>query len=129
MLNKGIVAICASIMFLVGCSSTGRMPVSNGTDVSLSGNNYKIVQAGARGESSGFYLLGFIPIVSPNFADAKSNLYTSVDTPLEGRSIALANQTEDRSTLYLVLFSIPRLTVTADIVEFNDEPVAAASSR
>jgi hypothetical protein len=31
----------------------------------------------------------------------------------------LANQTQDHSTIYLILFSIPRLVVTADIVEFT----------
>lgn len=110
--------LCA--LLLVGCTSTGNMPQGTGTDVSLSGNNYKVLKAGARGESGGFNLLGFIPIVSPNFADAKADLYSSVGQPLEGRSIALANQTEDRSTVYLILFSLPRLTITADIVEFTD---------
>jgi len=125
MSKNSIIAICAGAALLVGCSSTGSMPQSTGTDVSLSGNNYKVIKAGARGESSGFYLFGFIPIVSPSYADAKSNLYKSVGKSLEGRSVALANQTYDRSTLYLILFSIPRLTVTADIVEFNRAPVPA----
>lgn len=112
-----VIAACAAL--ITSCASTGNMPQSTGTAVSLSGNNYKVVKAGAKGQSSGFYLLGFIPIVSPNFADAKSSLYTSVGDNLQGRSIALANQTLDRSSLYLILFSIPKITVTADIVEFD----------
>jgi len=95
------------------------MQQNTGTAVSLQGNNYKVVKAGAKGESSGFYLLGIIPIVSPNYADAKANLYFSSGEPLEGRSIALANTTQDSSTLYLILFSVPRITVTADIIEFT----------
>jgi hypothetical protein len=96
------------------------MPQGTGAGVSLSGNNYKVLKAGAKGESGGFYLLGFIPIVSPNFADAKASLYASVGQSLEGRSIALANQTEDKSTMYFILFSLPRITITADIVEFTE---------
>ncbi len=112
-------AVVCTLMLLVGCSSTGSMPQSTGTNVSLAGNNYKVLKAGAKGTSSGFYLLGIIPIVSPDYAEAKADLYESVGVSLEGRAIALANQTQDRSFLYLILFSIPKITVTADIVEFN----------
>jgi hypothetical protein len=64
--------------------------------------------------------LGFIHIVDPTHANAKASLYASVGQPLTGRSVALANETEDRSSLYLILFSIPKITVTADLVEFTD---------
>jgi len=74
------------------------------------------------GRSSGFFLLGIVPITSPNYATAKESLYKSVGQPLNGRAIALANQTEDQSMLYLILFSIPRVTITADVIEFIDTP-------
>lgn len=112
-------ASCFATLFIASCSSTGSMQQTTGTAVSLQGNNYKVVKAGAKGESSGFYLLGILPIVSPNYADAKADLYFSSGELLEGRSIALANQTQDSSTLYLILFSVPRITVTADIIEFT----------
>jgi len=102
------------------------MDQQTNTSVTLSKNNYKIVKAGAKGESKGFYILGFIPIVSTNYAEAKADLYKSTKENLEGRSIALANQTFDQSTLYLILFSIPKLTITADIVEFKDAETQAA---
>ena len=119
MFKLRFVASCFSALFIASCSSTGSMQQSTGTAVSLQGNNYKVVKAGAKGESSGFYLLGILPIVSPNYADAKANLYFTSGELLEGRSIALANQTQDSSTLYLILFSVPRITVTADIIEFT----------
>jgi hypothetical protein len=114
-----LAVLLATAGSLLGCSSNGVMPQSTATAVSLKENNYKVIKAGARGHSTGFYLFGLIPIVSPNYADAKSSLYTAVGEQLEGRSIALANQTQDHSTIYLILFSIPRLVVTADIVEFT----------
>lgn len=104
---------------MTSCSSTGSLPQSTGTIVSLQGNNYQVIKAGAKGESSGFHFLGIIPFASPNYADAKANLYYSTGEPLEGRSIALANQAEDRSTAYLILFAVPKITVTADIIEFT----------
>ncbi|OPL17344.1 MAG: hypothetical protein AVO38_01220 [delta proteobacterium ML8_D] len=112
--------VCFAAFFIVACtSSKGFMPQSTGTGVGLYGNNYKVIRAGVKGESNGFSLFGLIPIVSPNYADAKSNLYQAIGEPLEGRSIALANQTQDRSTLYVILFSIPKITITADIIEFT----------
>lgn len=122
MVSKKLYFLMAIVLFSYGCSaSRGSMTQSTGTGVSLKENNYKVVKAGAKGESSGFYFLGFIPIVSPTYADAKESLYKSVDQNLEGRSVALANQTEDRAWRYFLLFALPKLTITADIVEFNKE--------
>ncbi len=119
--NKALASVIFSLSVLGGCSSTGDFQQSTGTSVSLERNNYKVIKSGAVGRSSGFKLLGIIPIVSPSYADAKKDLYQSAGQSLEGRSIALANQTQDNSSLYLILFSIPTLTFSADIVEFKDE--------
>ncbi len=119
--HNALAGLILSLSVLSGCSSSGDFQQSTGTSVSLERNNYKVIKSGAVGSSSGFKLLGIIPIVSPSYADAKRNLYQSTGQSLEGRSIALANQTQDTSSLYLVLFSIPTLTFSADIVEFKDE--------
>jgi hypothetical protein len=119
--NKALFGLILSATILSGCSGTGDFQQSTGTSVSLERNNYKVIKSGAIGRSSGFRLLGIIPIVSPSYAEAKRDLYQNAGQLLEGRSIALANQTQDRSSLYLVLFSIPTLTFSADIVEFKDE--------
>ena len=117
LLGLGLIAL-----LITGCSgSAGQFHQATGTAVSLKENNYKIVKAGATGQSSGFALFGLIPFVSPSYADAKAELYKSAGETLEGRSIALANQTEDRSFLYLILFSIPKVTITADIIEFVEK--------
>ena len=122
-ITKHIVSIAAFgiLSFVAGCASQGEFKQSSDTQVSLTGNNYKVIKAGAKGESSGFRLLGIIPFASPNYADAKADLYHSVGETLTGRSVALANQTEDRSSIYLILFSIPKVTITADVVEFTDK--------
>jgi len=87
----------------------------------LTEKNYKLIKGGAKGESSGFRLLGIIPFASPSHASAKARLYESIGEPLTGRAVALMNETEDRSVLYLILFSVPKLTVTADVIEFTDK--------
>ena len=122
-ISKNLALIfCFLTLIAVGCASKGEMKgQGTQTGVSLTGNNYKLIKAGAMGKSSGFYLLGFIPIVSPTYSQAKSSLYRNVGESVTGRSIALANQTEDRSALYVILFSIPQVTITADMVEFTDK--------
>lgn len=118
--HPSTILVLTALLF-TGCVSQGEMKhAGTGTGVQLTGNNYRVIKAGASGESTGFYLLGFIPIVSPSYADAKSDLYGNVGRALEGRSVALANQTEDRSSLYLVIFSIPKVKISADVIEFTD---------
>ena len=118
-----IAALGVLALLPTGCASKGEFRgQATGTGVQLAGNNYKLIKAGAVGESSGFRLLGIIPFASPTYAEAKAALYKSVGEPLTGRSVALANQTEDRSSTYLILFSVPKVTITADVVEFTDKP-------
>ena len=100
----------------------GSMSGNTNTHVDLVGNNYKMLKPGASGSSSGFKLLGLIPFFEPSYAEAKTNLYNSTGLDLTGHAVALANQTEDHSNMYLILFSIPKVTVTADIVEFIGKP-------
>jgi len=114
--------VAACIVGLVGCASRGEFKgQATVAGVGLTKKNYKVIKVGAKGESSGFKLLGIIPFASPSYADAKEGLYASVGQPLEGRAIALVNQTEDRSVMYLILFSIPKVTITADVIEYLED--------
>ena len=114
-----VIGICG-IALLSGCASVGTFPNTSGTSVDLTKKNYRVVKANVTGESTGFALLGLIPIVSPTYTDAMSNLSANGGIQ-EGKAQALVNVTQDRSTIYLILFSIPKLTVRADIVEFLDD--------
>jgi len=112
-----VLAFCIS-----GCASSGEFRGQGTTaGVNLSKNNYKIIKAAAMGESRGFRFLGIIPFTSPTYSEAKASLYASVGQAMEGRSIALVNQTEDRSFDYYILFSLTKMTLTADVIEFLDD--------
>ena len=127
-----IAALSTALLLTAGCSSThveNNMP-STQTEVSLTHGNYKMIQAGAEGKSYGFrFLLGIIPIAAPSTAAARSDLYRNVGTSVNGKSVALVNVTEDRSTTWLILFSIPKIVITGDVVEFNEDnqPVQQAT--
>jgi len=114
--------LIALLALLTGCGSVGNIRGQN-TDVAvnLNNNNYKIVKVGAKGSDWGFWLLGLIPFASPTAAEAKASLYASMNQSLEGRSVALVNQTEDRSFNYYILFAVPKITFTADVIEFTKE--------
>lgn len=114
-----VVAGCASSNVKVGQSTT--------TAVDLKVKNYQMIQAGATGTSYGFRLLMILPLTSPSYATARRDLYASVKEPLTGKAVALANQMEDRSSLYLILFSIPKVTITADVIEFTDSSATSTN--
>jgi hypothetical protein len=117
-------ALCSGILIATGCSSTraeNNTPATQ-TEVSLTHANYKMLQAGAEGRSYGFrFLLGIIPIAAPSTAAARADLYHNVGQSVNGRSVALINVTEDRSTTWLLLFSIPKIVITGDVVEFQED--------
>jgi hypothetical protein len=115
-----VVVLATSLVMLVGCAAaTGAFKgQTTAADATLSSKNYKVVKVGAKGESSGFSLLCFT-INSPSYAKAKEALYASIGERLEGRAIALVNVTEDRDPQSVILFATPKLTITADVIEFD----------
>jgi hypothetical protein len=78
-----------------------------------------VVKANAIGTSSGFKLFCFIPFAAPTYNEAMSNLYKEAGIT-EGRAQTLTNVTQENSNLYLLLFSIPKLTIRADVIEFTE---------
>ena len=102
-----------------GCTSSGTFPHASNTQVDLSKGNYRVVKANAIGSSSGFKLFMFIPIVAPRYSKAMSRLQQKAGVE-EGKAQAIVNVAQEKTSLYLLLFSIPKLTVRADIIEFTD---------
>ncbi len=118
--STALTAVCMLVTLLaVGCTSTGTFPQTSGTQVDLSKKNFRIVKANAMGTSSGFKLFCFIPFTAPTYSEAMSDLYQKAGLT-EGRAQTLTNVTQERSSLYLLLFSIPKLTIRADVIEFTE---------
>ncbi|MGZ4958492.1 MAG: DUF6567 family protein [Methylomonas sp.] len=94
------------------------------TVVGLYRQNYKIVKANATGDSVGFSLLGLLNFKSPGYDEAFAKLYRSAGVS-EGKSHALVNIVHDNSSTYFILFSLPKISVRADVIEFIDaaEPI------
>ena len=127
LVSSQIALVIMMVWLVTGCASSNVVTPaqSTSTAISLSGKNYRLIKAGAEGDSYGFRFLGIIPFTSPHYASARKALYASVGTPLAGKAIALTNESQDRSALYLILFSIPKITITGDVIEFTDQAGAS----
>lgn len=91
------------------------------TSVGLSKDNYKIVKANAIGESWGISLLGLIPVKTPYYTEAITQIYQQ-GGEMEGKPRALVNIVHQQSSNFYLLFSMPEITVRADVVEFVPPP-------
>jgi hypothetical protein len=96
----------------------GTVGVFNTTEVLLQQKNFVIVKSNVIGQSKGFSLLGFITIVPAEFNKAMSRLNAQADlkpgTPRTLMNLALENESS-----YFILFSRPRTTIRADVIEFT----------
>lgn len=118
-MRKMMAVVLAGLM-LCGCSTMGvPEPRENVTQTVLAKDNYTMLCPAARGESKGFRLFGIIPFSSPTHSKAMSDLYKNTD--VKGKSTSLVNVTKEYSSSYFILFSIPRITITADVIEFKKE--------
>ncbi|HTD66884.1 MAG TPA: DUF6567 family protein [Candidatus Limnocylindria bacterium] len=107
--------------------------ILSSTHVTLTGNNFRIVETNVIGKSRGFKLLGLITLKPVSYTRAMSRLYDQAQVE-PGRPQALANVVHESSSIYLILFSLPKITIRADLIEFtgvvnndtdHDEPVAS----
>lgn len=116
-----IFVVIIMMLSLAGCAiSRGEMlPNSINTTVDLSQGNYRIVKANAIGVSKGIKILGLIPLSLPKHSIAMEDLVLDAGIE-EGKAQALINVTEERTDVFLGLFSIPKLRIRADVVEFTD---------
>lgn len=119
----GLILFPILLALTVGCSNLGFLQYSNNTTTQLSEKNFRVLKSNVRGESVGFTLFMYIPIVSPSYADAMSNLHENV--VMEGKAASLANVGHDMGCLNFILFGFPRIVITADIIEFLDKPATA----
>jgi len=133
-LMKKLLKIIPVLCVLTGCAAaipalpalSAFLPASGGssqvlttTTVKLSRQNYKIVKANVIGDSVGFSLLGLVTLKSPEYADAITKLYQSAGVS-EGKAQALVNVALEHSSTYFILFTLPKVTVRADVIEFTE---------
>ena len=133
-----LAATILSLPLLTGCASSGAFNTANFTEVQLAEDNFEIVAANVRGEASAGYLLGIssgfygqmqtaaLARVSGSgmiYGEAVADLWKNFEAEFgaaEGRNLALVNVRFDAEALNLLIYTQPRVSVRADVVEFTD---------
>lgn len=91
--------------------------------ISLDRDDVKLVVGRARGTSTSFRLLGILPLWLPcSESDAIDRMYEycrQLGEAPEGKARTFANTNIERRANYFVLFSVPQLRATGDLVEFT----------
>lgn len=121
-----------------GCATSGAFNSANLTNVELSSDNYRIVATDVAGESGAGYLLGAsvgtasrvqtlaIARVSGSgelYREAMADLWRTFEREhgaATDRDLALVNVRIDTDALNLILYTRARLSIRADVVEFED---------
>jgi len=104
-------------------TGTARGEFHNTTTVTLEQANFATVKTNVSGQCKGFALLGIITIVPARISTALDRLYKQAEMQ-PGRPQTLANMVVENSSTYLILYSIPQVSIRADVVEFLPVPPA-----
>jgi hypothetical protein len=98
--------------------NTSSLEIHNQTELKLTEGNFSVMKTNVVGQSRGFSLLGFITLVPARFQTAMDRLYSKAEMQ-SGRPQTLGNVVMEKTSAYWILFSIPRVSVRADVVEFT----------
>ncbi len=134
---KRIYLTSLMVIILSGCSSSGAFLAINQTSVELGEANYTIVETGVHGEAEAGYILGLsyssgfiantfalarVSGTDKLYSDALDNLWENYESnhgAIGDKKLALTNVRYDAEILNLLLYTGTKITVRADIVEFN----------
>ena len=110
-------AAASSAASFIGSPNASALEIHNNTDVRLQEKNFIVVKTNVVGQSSGFSLLGILTIVPAKFTKAMSRLYTQAEMQ-SGHPQTLVNLIMEKDATYFILFSLPRTSIRADVIEF-----------
>ena len=98
--------------------SASSLDIHNQTELKLTEGNFSVVKTNVVGEARGFALLGFITLVPARFETAMGRFYGKAEMQT-GRPQTPGNLIVEKTSAYWILFSIPRVSVRADLLEFT----------
>jgi hypothetical protein len=98
--------------------SASSLEIHNQTELKLTEGNFSVMKTNVVGQAKGFSLLGFITVAPARFQTAMDRLYANAQMQ-NGRPQTLGNLIVEKTSAYWILFSIPRVSVRADVVEFT----------
>ena len=117
LLVTGCAAVAPLSSLLTGAGPAASTEVHTQTDVKLQEGNFVLIRTNAVGISKGFKLLGFITLRPATLTQAMDQLYADAQAQ-HGRPQTLVHLVVEHSGIYVILFSIPQVSVRADLIEF-----------
>jgi hypothetical protein len=114
---SGCAAVGPLASVMGGTAPNTGLEIHTQTEVKLQEGNFITVRTNVFGSSEGFKLLGFITFRPATLGEAMNRLYADAEVE-HGRPQTLVHLIVEHSGIYVILFSIPKVTVRADLVEF-----------
>ena len=118
--------LCAIlVMGAIGCTTKYHSSFADQSvkPVDLAKLKYRMLKAGAVGESTGFKFI-WIPFASPTDGAAKRDMLDRLrkeGIETTGKNIAFTNVTADKGGVgFIGLIGAPAITLTADVIEILD---------
>lgn len=130
--------LALGLLVFSGCTNTGAFIATNSTQVELSEGNYTIVAKNVTGSAEASYIIGASTSwgVTTNvsglfkldgssdmlYKDARENLWKAYEAEhgaVEGKKLALVNVQYDADTKNFIIYTKGKITMTADVVEFE----------
>jgi hypothetical protein len=105
------------IAALMGSPNASALEIHSQTDIRLEAADFILTKPNVVGQSEGFSLLGVLTIVPPKFTEAMNRLSTQAEMQ-PGRPQTLANLVMEKNSSYFILYSLPRISLRADVIEF-----------
>jgi hypothetical protein len=106
-------AVGCVLVAAAGCSSVQHIP-----DGQLGHNErMRVVQRHVTATSSGFRLLGILPLAFPSEARAERKILSEIDPVLRDAEHVLVNRRIENRTVYFFLGSVHTITLHADLAE------------
>jgi len=118
MLTGGCAAVSVlPIAALMSSPNAAALEIHSQTDIRLEAADFIVIKPNVVGESEGFSLLGILTIVPPKFTEAMNRLFIHAEMQ-PGRPQTLANLIMEKNNSYFILYSVPRISIRADVIEF-----------
>ena len=109
-------AVLSLVLLTTGCNSPFPTAQTIGVKVDPAKGDYKVVARGISGSSQGTRVLFMTS--APSYEEAIKEVYRNAAIR-PGDNYALVNCTETKSIKDYFFWEFPKITITADIIEYN----------